>query len=89
VIHAHVLPDATLHGLYHVSSDPINKYDLLRLVAEAYGRNTVINPDDQFVIDRSLDSARFRAATGYVPPSWPDLIASMHASRFPAQSRAL
>jgi dTDP-4-dehydrorhamnose reductase len=31
------------------------------------------------VIDRSLDSARFRAATGYASPDWPELVARMHA----------
>jgi dTDP-4-dehydrorhamnose reductase len=29
------------------------------------------------VIDRSLDSSLFRALTGYVPPSWPDLVRTM------------
>jgi dTDP-4-dehydrorhamnose reductase len=29
------------------------------------------------VVDRSLDSSRFRARTGYNPPSWPDLVRSM------------
>ena len=88
VIRRYVLPDRSLQGLYHVSSDAINKYDLLQLVAHAYGTTTTITPDDSFIIDRSLDSARFRAATGYVPPSWPDLITAMHASHLPSSSRA-
>lgn len=88
VIRTHVLPAPALNGLYHVSSDPINKYDLLRLVASAYGRPTQIMADDSFVIDRSLDSTRFRADTGYAPPAWPDLIAAMHASHFPTQISA-
>jgi dTDP-4-dehydrorhamnose reductase len=77
VICDYVLPYPQLRGLYHVSSTPINKYDLLRLVAKAYGRDTVITPDDKLVIDRSLDSTRFRSATGYVPPGWPALVNSM------------
>jgi dTDP-4-dehydrorhamnose reductase len=88
VINEFVLPNRSLHGLYHVSSDPINKYELLRLVAHAYGLTTEITPDDTFAIDRSLDSARFRAATGYSPPSWPELIRTMHASHYPAQFSA-
>lgn len=88
VIREYVMPNHALHGLYHVSSDPINKYELLRLVAEAYGKATEIRPDDAFTIDRSLDSTRFRSATGYVPPAWPNLIATMHASHFPAQFSA-
>jgi len=88
VILVHVLPNRSLHGMYHVSSDPIDKYELLRLIGHAYGRTTAIMPDDTFAIDRSLDSSRFRASTGYTPPSWPELIAMMHASSLLPQSRA-
>lgn len=78
VIRDFVVPNAELCGLYHVSAAPIAKYDLLRLVAAAYGKETMIVPDDSLVIDRSLDSSRFRAATGYRPPSWDSLVRSMH-----------
>ncbi len=72
-----VLPNPALRGLYHVSAEPINKFELLRLVAKAYGRDTAITPDDKLVIDRSLDSTRFRTVTGYQPPNWEALVASM------------
>jgi dTDP-4-dehydrorhamnose reductase len=81
IIRDHVLPDASLTGLYHVSAGPIAKYDLLRLVGQAYGHDIPIEPDDSLVIDRSLNSDRFRKATGYTPPSWPDLVEIMKASR--------
>ncbi|MFB9265871.1 dTDP-4-dehydrorhamnose reductase family protein [Bradyrhizobium erythrophlei] len=77
VMHDFVIPCGELHGVYHVSVDAIDKCALLRLVAEVYGKATEITPDDRVVIDRSLDSTRFRTATGYRPPSWPDLIAGM------------
>lgn len=66
-----------LHGLFHVSSEPINKFDLLELVREAYGRNIAIEPDDRFVIDRSLDSSLFRSLTGFKPLSWPEMVTLM------------
>ena len=78
VIRNHVLPRPELRGLYHVSAEPISKYELLRLVAQSYGKSTAITADDRLVIDRSLDSTRFRAATGYAPPEWPALIRAMH-----------
>jgi len=65
--------------MYHLSADPISKHDLLMLVAKAYGKPVEITPDDGLVIDRSLDSTRFRARTGYMPPAWPELVRSMHA----------
>lgn len=79
VISEYVIPNPRLHGLYHVSADPITKYDLLRLVSEIYGHSVEIIPDDRPVIDRSLDSSRFRSTTGYTPPSWPDLIHRMRS----------
>ncbi|MEO6393832.1 MAG: SDR family oxidoreductase [Pyrinomonadaceae bacterium] len=66
-----------LSGVYHVSSDPINKYDLLMLIRDAYKVDIKIEPDDEFVLDRSLDSTRFRKATGLVPPAWPALVNEM------------
>jgi dTDP-4-dehydrorhamnose reductase len=60
-----------LHGIWHVASAPINKYDLLVQFAQALGRrDIIIEPDEQFVCDRSLRSDAFGAATGYAPPSW-------------------
>jgi len=77
VIHEYVIPNIELHGLYHVSSEPIDKYTLLSLVAEAYEKNIEITLDEDFVIDRSLNSSRFNLATGYIPPTWSKLINQM------------
>jgi dTDP-4-dehydrorhamnose reductase len=74
-----VIPRADLSGIYHVAAEPISKFDLLRLVAEVYGKSIDLLPDDQVVIDRSLNAQRFRAATGYVTPAWPELITLMHS----------
>lgn len=73
-----VVPNPELRGLYHVSAEPINKFELLKLVGQVYGRSTVVTPDDHLVIDRSLDSGRFRKITGYQPPEWPELVRRMH-----------
>lgn len=81
VIRDVVLPNPSLHGLYHLSADPISKFNLLRLVAEVYGKTNSITLDDKLVIDRSLDSTRFRSITGYAPLSWPELIQAMHNFR--------
>lgn len=72
-----VIPNPGLRGLYHLSVDPINKHDLLSLVAEMYSKDITIIPDDKLVIDRSLNSDKFRLATGYAPKSWTELIRAM------------
>jgi dTDP-4-dehydrorhamnose reductase len=79
VIRDVVIPHRELCGLYHVSAKPINKFDLLKLIAEVYEKNIEIVPDNQFIIDRSLDSTRFQKATGYIAPEWSELIKLMHA----------
>jgi dTDP-4-dehydrorhamnose reductase len=77
VIRDYVIPHPELRGLYHLSATPINKFELLALVAETYGKSIEISADEKLVIDRSLDSTRFRQATGFAPKPWPELIRSM------------
>jgi dTDP-4-dehydrorhamnose reductase len=73
-----VIPRADLRGVYHVSAAPINKFELLSLIANIYGISIDIVPDDALFIDRSLDSTRFRRLTGYDSPAWADLVRVMH-----------
>lgn len=78
VIRDYIIPNTHLHGLYHVSVDPIDKYALLNLIADVYNKKITIVPDEQVQIDRSLDSSKFQQETGYNPPGWRDLIEKMH-----------
>lgn len=64
----------SLHGLYQVVAEPINKYDLLCLAREVFGLQIEINPYDDFYMDRSMKGDRFETATGYRSPSWPALL---------------
>jgi dTDP-4-dehydrorhamnose reductase len=66
-----------LSGLYHISSEPINKYNLLKLIDAAYDARIEIEPDEDFKIDRSLDSTKYRKATGFSPVSWQEMIKLM------------
>jgi dTDP-4-dehydrorhamnose reductase len=77
-----VLQRPDLNGVYHLASKPISKYELLSLVAQQYEKPITIMPDETVVIDRSLNADRFRAATGYVPPSWRELVRLMHCYQF-------
>lgn len=73
-----VLPCPELRGVFHVASNPISKFDLLRLVAEVYGKKIEIIPDDKLIIDRSLNADYFHQAAGYNPPPWIAIIKRMH-----------
>lgn len=74
-----VIPRPDLFGVYHIASNPISKCDLLRLIADVYGKKIEILPDKNISIDRSLNAERFRIATGYTPPDWQLLVKLMHA----------
>lgn len=68
-----------LIGLYQVASEPINKFELLKLVNDAYDANIEVVPESDFAIDRSLDASKFNQLTGFEPPSWAELVAKMAA----------
>jgi dTDP-4-dehydrorhamnose reductase len=78
-----VLPRPELSGLYHIASAAISKYDLLRLIGDAYGFGGRIIPSTEVRCDRSLSADAFFEATGYRPPPWPEMICEMHASHAP------
>src|SRR5450830_385275 len=78
VVREYVIPRPELHGLYHVGAEPIGKYELLQLIASQYGKQIDIIREDDFVIDRSLNSERFTQATGYRAAPWVNLIRAMH-----------
>lgn len=73
-----VIPAPDLRGVYHLSTDPISKFDLLKMIAKKYNKNIEIEPYNDYYLDRSLDSSEFRRLTGYVPPSWTELVEMMY-----------
>lgn len=81
VVRDFVIPNTELSGLYQVSASPIDKYSLLKLISNIYNKKIEIIKDECLVIDRSLDSSKFQAATGYSAPSWLDLIDYMYRTR--------
>jgi dTDP-4-dehydrorhamnose reductase len=72
-----VVPDTSLSGLWHLSAEPIDKYALLTSLAGKLGWDVDITPSSDFVLDRSLDSSRFRARCGWTPPSWDAMLESL------------
>lgn len=61
----------SMSGVWHVSSAPISKYEILRrLQARLPDRGVTILPSDDFVADRSLNGDRFAKASGYTVADW-------------------
>lgn len=73
-----ILPREDLTGLYHISSDPIDKYTLLTHIKKVYNKNITIEKDESIAINRSLNSEKFRNLTNYIPPSWEGMIKNLY-----------
>jgi dTDP-4-dehydrorhamnose reductase len=72
-----------LNGIHHISSETINKFELLALANQAYGTNVKVEKDESFTIDRSLRSENFRKRTGFNPDGWENMIARMASDPTP------
>lgn len=72
-----------MSGVYHVSGEPISKYDLLNLFNEAFDAGVLIEPSDDVRIDRSLDSSKFRAETGIGFPPMGELVGRVASDSTP------
>ncbi|MCB6182788.1 SDR family oxidoreductase [Leeia sp. TBRC 13508] len=77
VIRDTVLCNEDLHGLYHVSSSRISKYNLLKEASSIFNHKILIEEYPDFFIDRSLDNSKFTSKTNYVCPSWTDMLLDM------------
>ena len=73
IIRAH----SDLNGVWHVAGPRISKYDLLCLLRDAFQTDTQIVPEPSLCIDRSLDGRRFERRTGWVSPSWRQMVADL------------
>lgn len=81
IIRDFIIPNKGLKGLYHLSSNPISKFDLLTLVGSVYQKNIQINKSNVLKINRSLDSEKFKKETGFSPKPWLEMIEDMYKFR--------
>ena len=63
-----------MSGLYHLSSKPISKFELLNYFAEYYDHKIEIVEDLSFEIDRSLQAKKLEKEINFIQPSWQDLV---------------
>tara|TARA_B100000700_G_scaffold139242_1_gene155343 strand:+ start:8463 stop:9335 length:873 start_codon:yes stop_codon:yes gene_type:complete len=74
----YILPNPRVTGLLHLSVDPIDKYTLLQLIAKQYQKKITIAESQELVIDRSLNSDKYRQITQFNPPPWSELVEFMY-----------
>jgi dTDP-4-dehydrorhamnose reductase len=69
-----------LTGIYQVASEPISKFELLMRLRDLLDwQDIVIDPDENFLCDRSLSNAHFRSATGWHAPAWDAMLEGLAA----------
>lgn len=71
-----------LNGLCHVSSEIVTKYELLKLMKDAYRLDVEIVPEG-FEMKRDLDGSRFAKAAAFESPTWRLMMAEMAADKTP------
>lgn len=74
IIDQYVLNNKELFGICHISSDLINKFDLVNLFKTLYSNRIQIERDSSFKIDRSLNCEKFSSLTSFKPPIWSEII---------------
>ena len=77
IIENMILNYSEANGIYHVSSEPISKFDLLCLIKEGLKLSIEIISDESTTCDRSLDSVKFCQEVGYTPPTWKEMVSEL------------
>ena len=67
----------TLNGLYHVSSLPISKYDLLVLFRNEFNLDIEIIKDESYYSRKDLIAENFYQQIDMLTPKWEDLIKNL------------
>jgi len=78
IIRDFIIWNKKLSGLYHVGGLKINKYDLLVKIKEEYKNKVILKKKYDMIINRSLNSDKFRLKTNYIPKEWNVLISEMN-----------
>ena len=67
-----------LNGIWHISSDPISKFDLIEMINQKFNLKIKINRNSSFRCDRSLNSSKFQEETKIQIPSWKVMIDNLY-----------
>jgi dTDP-4-dehydrorhamnose reductase len=74
IIADYIIPNSTLSGIVHVAGTPIDKFSLLNMIKDHFQLKIEILANDQVSIERSLNYEHFSKITGFVAPSWKEMM---------------
>jgi len=70
-----------IFGLYNLSSSPISKYSLLKIISEIYKKKVSIKKDFRVRINRVLNSSLIKKRLSYNCPNWKKMISDMYNNK--------
>jgi dTDP-4-dehydrorhamnose reductase len=73
----------SLYGVQQIASEPISKYDLLKLVKKTYGMEICIRPDETVISNHTLNGEKFKKETNIKIPSWEYMVDQMYRDPTP------
>jgi dTDP-4-dehydrorhamnose reductase len=72
-----LLGNLHLTGLFHVSSQPISKLEIINKLNELLDLQLTVTPDASVEINRSLKSEKFQKATSISPQTWDEMLSDL------------
>ena len=72
-----LLGNSHLSGLFHVSSQPISKLEIINKLNELLDLQLTVTPDASVQINRSLNSEKFQNATSISPQTWDEMLSDL------------
>ncbi|RYZ87487.1 MAG: SDR family oxidoreductase [Proteobacteria bacterium] len=66
--------NSDIRGVFQIAAEPIDKFTLLQIFNDVFKTGTTIAPEENFVCKRNLDGSKFRQVTGWIAPSWKEMV---------------
>ena len=79
IIFESIIKNNLRNGIYNISSEPINKFNLLKLINDIYDFKKNIIEDDSVKSNRILDCSKFISETNFFKEEWIFMIKRMKA----------
>jgi dTDP-4-dehydrorhamnose reductase len=67
-----------LTGIWQLSSEPINKFDLLRKISVIYEKEIFIERDELYTTNKSLSYSMLTSEIGYKPTDWDTMLKELN-----------
>jgi dTDP-4-dehydrorhamnose reductase len=77
ILEKHIFSNLNLKGIIHIASNPINKFELLKLISRKYNKTIRISENDHLKVNRSLNANFFNSISNIKIPEWEVLIDNM------------